>query len=176
MFEDCDKSLSLRPALTADEPFLYVLYASTRAAELAAWGWDEAQQKLFLDLQFRGQQQHYAAYPNTTHWIIEEQSDATARPIGRLLIARLSDEIRLVDIALLPDFRNRGLGAELVQSLQAEAGHDAKAIRLHVAADSPARNFYTKLGFQLIEDRGSHWFMEWCAAGSQERNHTDNAG
>src|SRR5262245_18838425 len=125
MLEDCAKSLSLRPACVEDEPFLYALYASTRAAELAAWGWNETQQKLFLDLQFRGQQQHYAAYPNTMHWIVEAQLE----PIGRLLVAHLSDELRLVDVALLPDFRQRGIGANLVQQLQAEAQEQGKAVR-----------------------------------------------
>ncbi len=172
MLEDCAKSLSLRPACDADEPFLYALYASTRAAELAAWGWPEAQQKLFLDLQFRGQQQHYAAYPNTMHWIVETQSE----PIGRLLIARLSDEIRLVDVSLLPDFRQRGIGAGLVQRVQAQAQEQGKAVRLHVAMDNPARSLYERLGFQLIEDRGSHWFMEWRAEQLHERNTHENAG
>jgi ribosomal protein S18 acetylase RimI-like enzyme len=171
MLEDCANSFSLRPACAEDEPFLYALYASTRAAELAAWGWDEAQQKLFLDLQFRGQQQHYAAYPNTAHWIVEARHEA----IGRLLIARLSDEIRLVDVALLPDFRNRGIGARLVQRVQAEARAQDKAVRLHVTADNPAHRLYARLGFQLIEDRGSHWFMEWRAEAADERNTSDNA-
>jgi len=172
MLEDCAKLFSLRPAGEADEPFLYALYASTRVAELAAWGWPEAQQKLFLDLQFRGQQQHYAAYPNTMHWIVEAQRE----PIGRLLIARLNDEIRLVDVALLPDFRQRGIGAHLVQGVQAEAQGQGKAVRLHVAPDNPARSLYERLGFQLIEDRGSHWFMEWRAEQLHERNTQENAG
>ena len=172
MLEDCANSLSLRPACAEDEPFLYALYASTRAAELAAWGWPETQQQLFLDLQFRGQQQHYAVYPNTAHWIVEAQSE----PIGRLLVAHLSDEIRLVDVALLPDFRRRGIGAGLVRRVQAEALEQGKAVRLHVAIDNPARNLYTRLGFQLIEDRGSHWFMEWRAEATHERNASDNAG
>jgi ribosomal protein S18 acetylase RimI-like enzyme len=170
-------SHSLRPARAADEPFLQALYASTRAAELAAWGWAEAQQNIFLDLQFRAQQQHYAAYPNTAHWIIEAPAGATTQPIGRLLIARLTDEIRLVDIALLPDFRNRGIGAELVREVQAEASQNQQAVRLHVAADSPARSFYTRLGFYLLEDRGAHWFMEWRdATNTDQRNATDHVG
>jgi ribosomal protein S18 acetylase RimI-like enzyme len=176
MSEAYVNSHSLRPALDADEPFLYALYASTRAAEFAAWGFPEAQQKMFLDLQFRAQQQHYAAYPNTAHWIIEAQCAGAIQPIGRLLIARLTDEIRLVDIALLPDFRNQGIGAELVRWVQAEAGNNNQAVRLHVAADSPALSFYTRLGFRLLEDRNTHWFMEWRAANTNQRNETDYAG
>ena len=170
-----NKALSVRPALATDEPFLYTLYASTRAAEMAAWGWDTTQQTLFLQLQFRAQQQHYAAYPNPVHWIIEhhapheplQNSTAPAQqlvqPIGRLLLSFLSEEIRLVDVALLPEFRGQGLGAALVSWVQAQANTEGKVVRLHVAPENPARRLYERLGFALVEDRQSHLLLEWQA-------------
>lgn len=166
-----NQALSIRPASVADEPFLYALYASTRAAELASWGWDAALQTQFLQLQFRAQQQHYAAYPNPVHWVIEHhapngQSPAAAiqqlvQPIGRVLLSFCSDEIRLVDISLLPDFRNRGIGAALVGWVQAQARAEGKAVRLHVTPANRARNLYERMGFRLVEDRQSHLLLEW---------------
>ena len=52
-----------------------------------------------------------------------------AEPVGRLYVARWSDEIRIVDIALLPAFCNRGLGTTLVRALQAEAAARTRASR-----------------------------------------------
>ena len=185
-----NQALSIRPASAADGPFLYALYASTRAAELAAWGWDAAMQTQFLQLQFRAQQQHYASYPNPVHWIIEHhapnaQAAATAtdaqqlvQPIGRVLLSFCSDEIRLVDIALLPEFRSRGIGAALVGWVQAQARAEGKAVRLHVSPENRARSLYERLGFRLVEDRQSHLFMEWLIppTAATERNEPAYAG
>jgi len=185
-----NQALSIRPANPADEPFLYALYASTRAAELASWGWDAALQTQFLQLQFRAQQQHYAAYPNPVHWILEHQApngqipaaalgtQQLVQPIGRVLLSFCSDEIRLVDISLLPEFRSRGLGAALVGWVQAQARAEGKALRLHVAPENRARNLYERLGFQIIEDRQSHLFMEWLTppTAAAERKEPPYAG
>lgn len=149
--------ITLRPAKPDDETFLYELYASTRAEEMAAWGWNQAQQQAFLNLQFRGQQAHYAQYPNPDHKLILEDE----RPIGRLFLSRLQDEIRLVDIALLPGHRGRGLGSALIKELFEEAAHNGKAVRLHVAKFNRARELYLRLGFQVIGDAQSHYLMEW---------------
>jgi ribosomal protein S18 acetylase RimI-like enzyme len=149
--------ITLRSAEPDDEPFLYELYASTRAEELAAWGWNEAQQQAFLNLQFRGQRAHYAEYPNPDHKIILEDE----RTIGRLFLSRLQDEIRLVDIALLPAFRGRGIGTALIQGLFEEAARDGKAVRLHVEKFNRAQHLYQRLGFHIIGDAQSHYFMEW---------------
>ena len=166
----CSKSLSVRLAEPADDMFLYHLYASTRANELAVYGWSAAQQESFLQLQFRAQKQHYEAYSNTTHYIIEQTTQVFGAPqtraIGRLLTSRpggTENEIRLMDISLLPEQCRKGIGTALLQWLQAEARCNDQPLRLHVAPENPARRLYERLGFQLIEDRGSHLFMEWRA-------------
>lgn len=150
-------SIHLRPAQPEDEAFLFELYCSTRAEEMAAWGWDDAQQRAFLGMQFRGQQAHYAGYPNPDHKIIVEGG----RSIGRLLFSRLEAEIRLVDIALLPEYRGQGIGTRLIEGLFEEAARDGKTVRLHVERFNRAQQLYLRLGFQLIDDRQSHYFMEW---------------
>lgn len=150
------EKLSLRLAGAEDDAFLLALYASTRAAEMAAWGWTEAQAQAFLQMQFRAQRGH-AAYPNATEQIIEWVGQA----VGHWLIARPKREIRLVDVALLPSHQRLGIGTHLLQDLQRTARAERLPIRLHVAYDNPARFWYEQHGFNLLEDRGSHWLMEW---------------
>jgi ribosomal protein S18 acetylase RimI-like enzyme len=154
-------SLSLRPAQADDEAFLFELYRSTRAEEMAAWGWNEAQQQAFISLQFRAQQAHYAEYPNADHKIILSIKPDGEHPIGRLFVSHLDDEIRLVDIALLPEHRGQGIGTALIHELIEEAARAGKAVRLHVERFNRAQQLYLRLGFQVIGDVGSHYFMEW---------------
>ncbi|MBS1792004.1 MAG: GNAT family N-acetyltransferase [Acidobacteria bacterium] len=150
-------SISLRPADQSDEAFLFELYRDTRAEEMAAWGWDAAQQQAFLGLQFRARNTSYSAYPNTEHSIIL----ADNHPIGRLLISGMENEIRLVDIALLANVRGLGIGATLIAELFLRAVSEGKPLRLHVDKFNRAFPFYQRLGFQIIEDTGTQYFMEW---------------
>ena len=61
-------------------------------------------------------------YPDTSFDVIV----LDGQPVGRLYVARWSDEIRIVDIALLPACCNRGLVTTLVRALQAEAAASRK--------------------------------------------------
>ena len=149
---------AMRLSTTDDEPFLYELYASTRTEEMAAWGLDESQQKSFLELQFRARQRHYEiAFAGADHKIIL----CDDRPIGRILVYRSEHEIRLVDIALLPEHRERGLGASLIRGLLDEAGETGKTVTLHVEKLNRAARLYERLGFSVIGDTGGSYKMEW---------------
>jgi ribosomal protein S18 acetylase RimI-like enzyme len=149
-------SIQLRLAEAGDEDFLLRLYSTTRAAEVAAWGWPEAQRTAFLQMQFRAQRGH-SAYPNATEQIVLWEGEA----VGHWLIARPEGEIRLVDVALLPAHQRLGIGTTLLQDLQRTAQTERLPIRLRVAYDNPARFWYARHGFIQLEDRGSHWLMEW---------------
>ena len=135
---------SLRTVTSADEPFLFTLYASTREQELAAWGWPPAQVELFLRMQYQAQARHYAAtHPPEGHTLIEVEGV----PVGRQWLVRTSAELLLVDMALLPVHRGRGLGAHLLRAIQAEAARSRVPVRLHVTRDNPALRLYTRHGF-----------------------------
>ncbi len=151
-------NFTTRPYQPTDAPFLYQLYASTRADEIAVWGWNPTQQELFLQMQFQAQQRHYAAqYPAATHQIIV----GDASPVGRILTARTPPEIWLVDIALLPTHRNQGIGTRLIQDLLQEARAASQSVRLHVAKTNlVAMRLYTRLGFTSIADDGMYILME----------------
>ena len=156
-------SITQRPSTPDDEAFLYELYRSTRTDEMAAWGLDESQQKSFLDLQFRARQRHYAiAFPGSEHKIIL----CDDRPIGRILVHRSTHEIRLVDIALLPEHRGKGIGARLIRELHREATDTGKTLTLHVDKLNRAARLYERLGFMVIGDTGGSYKMEWRPGGN----------
>ena len=153
---------ALRHVQSGDEPFLFQVYASTRLEELARLGWSADEQAAFLIKQFNAQHQHYHEHYADADFQLILMND---RPIGRLYVARWPDEIRLIDIALLPEYRYAGFGTRLIQALLHEAALAAKPVRIHVEAFNPALRWYQRLGFVKIADRGLHWFMEWAPGG-----------
>ena len=153
-----DDGLRFRAITTADLAFLRALYAQVRAAELAPVPWPEQAKADFLAEQFSLQHQHYVAnYPGADLLLIEKD----AEPIGRLYVYRTAREIRLMDIALVPAMRNRGVGTALLRELMQEARCSGSAITLHVEPDNPAQRLYQRHGFSLIEHRGVYDFLGW---------------
>ena len=158
-----DDAISLRPARAEDEAFLYAVYAATRADELALLTWDQAQKDAFLTMQFTAQHRHYHTYYAGAEFQLVLLN---GRPVGRLYVARQADDILLIDIVLLPDYRNAGIGTFLLTDLLAEARQASKPVRLHVEPWNPARRLYERLGFNRIAEHGLYWLMEWSPPGA----------
>lgn len=151
-----------------DEAFLYELYASVRQDEVAAWGWPAAEQHAFIRAQYECQRQSYSLYyPHSVDKIVLWHDDR----VGRILTARVADDIALVDLAILPAYRSRGLGTKLIHELQEVARTGGLGLRLHVLLGSPAQRLYTRLGFRENGDGrfpyiGMRWepgFAKWGA-------------
>ena len=149
---------TLRPEGPEDGSFLQELYASTRQEELDAMGWTGAMREAFVRMQFNAQQRGYrAAFPRAQFAIILWGD----QPIGHIIINRAQEEFRLVDIALLPPHRGRGIGTALVQDLLREAAAAQKPVRLSVLRGQRAFRLYQRLGFEITGQAGPRDQMEW---------------
>src|SRR5499425_281756 len=151
--------VSFRPIRPDDAAFLYEVYASTRTEELAVVDWDEAQKAAFLHQQFTAQHQFYQECYTKTDFLTMLRD---AVPVGRLYVARWQDEIRIVDIALLPPYRNAGIGTAIRRDILAEAATAQKPVRIQVEKFNPALRLYERLDFAPIEDKGVYLFLEWA--------------
>jgi ribosomal protein S18 acetylase RimI-like enzyme len=151
-------SVPLCPAGPEDFDFLARVYASTRAEELAPVPWPDELKTAFLRAQFEAQDKYYRENYTTAEFLVILDGDV---PAGRLYVDRWPDEIRLMDIALLPEHRGKGLGTRLLRDLQQEARTAGKPLRIHVERMNPALGLYKRLGFRQVEDRGVYWLMEW---------------
>lgn len=141
--------LTLRPAVPADEPFLFQLVHDTMAEQLHAAAWDPKIRESLLKMQIEGQRASYAAqFPTADYGIIVYDDLA----IGRLILDRGPQFHTLVDITLLPKHRSSGIGTWLLRALCTEAELMRKPIRLHVQVTNRAKNLYQRLGFRTIED------------------------
>lgn len=153
--------LTLRPVIDADEAFLVAVYGSTRDAELSQAKWQPGQRELFLKSQFDAQRLEYTyRFPDAEYHVILVDD----QPAGRIWIGRDKEQIRLLDIALLPEFQNRGVGTLLLNRLIHEAVIAGKPLRHMVfVLNDNADRFYERLGFVMIEDLGAYKHMEWRA-------------
>ena len=150
--------ITFRPITQGDMDFLARLYASTRWEELQQVPWTDEQRLAFLRQQFDAQHIHYMEH------YVDAAFDIVlidGKPAGRLYIHRRKDEIRLVDIALLPEYRGRGIGGRLMRDVLKKGEEAGLRVRIHVEHNNPAMHLYQRLGFRKIDDHGVYHLMEW---------------
>ena len=150
-------AIALRPIGAGDMAFLCRLYASTREEELAATDWSAEQKEAFLAMQFNAQHTYYQEHYSGAAFLVilrEEQ------PIGRLYLIRWTRELRIVDIALLPEHRGQGIGTAILEAVLAEGRRLALPVSIHVERFNPALRLYTRLGFRQVEDKGVYYLLE----------------
>ncbi len=156
--ENTVTSLQFRPIIDADLNFLCRLYASTRTEEMAMVPWSEEQKHEFLNQQFQTQHQFYQQqFPEANFDLVLSDE----QPIGRLYVDIREDEIRLIDIALMPEYRGNGIGNMLINKVLDQAREESKPVRIHVEHNNPAMHLYVRLGFKKIDSNGVYYLMEW---------------
>lgn len=134
------------------------LYGEYRAAEMKLFPFDEEQREQFLDQQFEAQSVYYREhYPGAELSIIDEGGE----PIGRFFVDRRSEEIRIMDIALVAAAQKRGIGTRLIREVLAEGADSGRRVTIHVEAYNPALRLYERLGFRRIATNGVYFLMEW---------------
>jgi RimJ/RimL family protein N-acetyltransferase len=152
-----DMAITLRDVLEADEAFLREVYAGSRAEEMALVPWSDEQREAFLRMQFDAQHSYYhAQFPTADYKVILENTE----PIGRIYIHR-TEEIRVLDITILPAHRNRGLGSAIIRKLMVEGSLAGKAVSIWVEHFNPSRKLFDRLGFSQIQKDGYNLLMEW---------------
>jgi ribosomal protein S18 acetylase RimI-like enzyme len=154
-----EQGLFLRPETAEDADFILDLFAAVRGPEFAAMGWPPALLRDFLASQSMMQNRHYAnAYPGALRLIIM----ATDIRVGRLYLHPHPDGLRIVDIALMPDWQGRGLGGDLLRAVQAMAmDRRGGGVSLSVALANPAQRLYRRLGFTSQQTAGPDMEMHW---------------
>ena len=149
--------IDLRPAvLPDDEDFLKDLYFSTRD-DLNLLPLDEPQKQMLITMQYSAQKQQYALqFPGASHDLIL----CGQVPAGRLFVNREAGKIYLVDIALLAEYRGKGIGTAIMNDLVEEAGNSGAVLSLHVMKTNPAARLYIRMGLAVTADDGFYLEMK----------------
>jgi ribosomal protein S18 acetylase RimI-like enzyme len=154
-----ERTITLRQREPADEPFLFTLYSAIRAPEFSPIPLSDAQKQQIFRMQYDAQCAAYSTlYPDSDYQLILRNGS----PIGRIWVARLADELHLVDIGLLPEARNAGVGTSILRELQREASEAGKPIRCNVHRENPGSlRFHLRLGFQVVYEDPMDLKLEW---------------
>lgn len=150
--------IELEPITPADQEFLFSVYASTREEELRVVDWPPAEKIAFLHQQYDAQHHHYQThYAAAQFWIVHVEGT----PAGRLYLETREVELRIIDISLLPAYRNLGIGSELLNRILTDAHASGCNVSIHVEMNNPALRLYQRLGFVPLEENGVYLLMEW---------------
>jgi ribosomal protein S18 acetylase RimI-like enzyme len=139
-----------------DQTILFQIYASTRSEELALTSWTNEQKLTFLQMQFNAQQTYYLENYLLAKFQIIESNHQT---IGRLYTSEMKNELRIVDITLLPEFRRIGIGTKILEEIIHTAQKNHQDVTIHVERNNPALKLYLRLGFTITEDKGVYFFL-----------------
>lgn len=149
--------ITFRKIDDSDIPFLKKVYRSTREDELNLTDWTDEQKEKFTDQQFEAQHSYYQqVYIDATFEIIF----LDGQPAGRLYIWEAGNQIRIVDISLLPEFRNKGIGNRILNLLIEKSESGSKILSIHVECYNRALSLYKRLGFEQKDQTGVYFYME----------------
>jgi ribosomal protein S18 acetylase RimI-like enzyme len=159
--------LTLRPARTDDEEFLYRLFYSVYSEKLQFILLSAEQKKTLVELMYQGFIRHYnslAPGPDDRLVLLDNES------IGRMIVLQMREEIQLADLAILPQYRRRGIGSALIGQLQTESTMSKRPVRLQVARFDSALRLYQRLGFYKTDAAGPYLHLEWSSKRASPTN------
>jgi ribosomal protein S18 acetylase RimI-like enzyme len=90
-------------------------------------------------------------------------------PVGRLYIAKLETEIRIIDITILPEHRSAGIGTPIIQELMNEAKIIAKPLSIYVESFNRSLGLFERLGFVKTAESGYSHLLEWPRRETEDR-------
>lgn len=141
-------TLRFRHERDDDRAFGYRLFRDSRPDDWERLPLDATLRRQLMRLQFEAQTKSYRTlFPDARFDIVEFAGE----PIGRIVVDRSRTMLRLVDLALVPRYRNRGIGTAILAALIDEAQAVRLPVRLSVAAENKAAlRLYLRLGFVAI--------------------------
>jgi GNAT superfamily N-acetyltransferase len=150
---------TLRPARPEDEDFLFALFVTSRERELSALPLPPDQAESFARMQYRSQ---LAGFRHVHPGAVELVVETAEGPVGRIVLEDRPGELWVVDLALMPDHRNAGLGAALLRHCMKRAVAERLVMRGSVTPYNPARRLYARLGIvELPSEGGATIPLEW---------------
>jgi ribosomal protein S18 acetylase RimI-like enzyme len=139
--------LQLRAATPEDAEFLFQLQRATmREYVEQTWSWDERWQRAHFQEKFDPARNQIVVLDN--------------RDIGVIAAERREDEVFLTSLYILPEYQRRGIGTLLIKSVIEGAFQEGLPVRLRVLKVNPARRLYERLGFTVVEEAYTHYYMK----------------
>jgi ribosomal protein S18 acetylase RimI-like enzyme len=144
--------IRLRQATAHDEVFLRVLHRESMGphVEATSGSWDP-------DVQ----EQRFAKATVHEHQIVLLDEEA----VGCLLVVLENGVVFISRIWISPAAQGRGIGTFLIQQICDDARQNGSSVKLRVLKVNPAHRLYRRLGFEVIDETDTHFFMVRRAEG-----------
>jgi ribosomal protein S18 acetylase RimI-like enzyme len=154
-----------RPERDEDKDFRYRLFCDSRQPEFKLLLAPPVYEQVMAH-QFHAQTVSYRNdFPQARFDIVE----LAGRPIGRIVVDRPGSMLHLVDQAIVPEQRSRGIGTAIMRALMDEARAGNIPLRLEVASENdPSMRLYLRLGFVPVDHTPIYIGMEWRAQPGSE--------
>lgn len=131
--------LKTRKASPSDFSFVYRLHRQVFFSYInQTWGWQE-------DHQRRGMREDFEDFP----FQIICNGD---REIGVISVLDRGHEIQLKYLAILPEYQRCGFGTQLLTEVLSQAAIRQLPVKLTVMRVNPAKAFYERLGFAIVQE------------------------
>lgn len=159
-------NLGIRPARPEDRVFIESLYRATRDDLRLIDAEDEFVEEL-IGMQQQAQTRGYGEmFPNAMYFVVERLGDR----LGRIVVDFGPNEVRLVDIAFMPQARGRGYGSHVIKAMQFAAGQARAPLTLSVnRTNIRARQAYLALGFRVVQSDAMTEHMAWYPSAEHMR-------
>ena len=153
-----EKTYILREADAGDSEFVEQVYCRTREEDFAVLGWPGEQLAAFLKMQAGIQKRAYEMqFPGALCFVIEH----LGRRVGRIITETAPHRIHLIDIAVLPEFRNLGIGTAVIGDLTGKAAEEGRNLSLRVEKQNTrALSLYRRLGLKVVGEDDLGYLME----------------
>lgn len=148
----------LRPCTEADNAFVYDVFCTTWEHEVAALPNQNLAQHV-LRIQHIAQERRFEShYPSHQRYVVLVDGE----PAGRLYVHESDSVMHVIDLTLMPQFRDHGVGTRIFRDLFTHAAQEGQTISLRVARrNERATDFYTSIGFRLMTVDDLDNYFEW---------------
>lgn len=159
LLQAAQAQIALRPERADDAAFLFALFRSHSLVELTALPVDVATREALVRMQFTSQTKTYREqFPDARFDIVERDGI----PVGRLIVDDDGAAACIVDFALLPDSRNRGLGTAIMRAVLAGLADPPRIVRCKVLCNNePSLRMCQRAGFVHIGGDLPFMQLEW---------------
>ena len=142
----------LRAANKNDAQLFYkVIKETMRGFIIATWGaWDEPR--------VQRESSEDCLSPHASVVLVEDAE------VGVLWIEETPTHLQVRQIYLLSAYQRCGVGTQLMQEILTRAKELEKPVCLRVLRVNPAKQFYEKLGFAVIQEEAEFFYMQYPAA------------
>ncbi len=163
----------LRPCREADDAFVYDVFCTTWEHEVAALPNQKLAQHV-LRIQHIAQERRFEnTYPSFQRYVVMEADE----PAGRLYVYETGSGLQIIDLTLMPEYRNRGIGTRILKDLLAYATQEGQTVGLRVERrNEGATMLAISLGFRLVGFDDVENVFEWTPAPVSEQHLTAQVG